>query len=64
MTINNGPTLAEIGAAISKVPDDVLYARLRAIGFTVDDAGGPDHDQMEAAANQEDWWTGCGETTP
>lgn len=56
MTINNGPTLAELGAALSKVPDDVLFARLRSLGFVVGDGGGADYDQMEAAANQEDWW--------
>lgn len=56
--MNNGPTLAELGAALSKVPDDVLYARLRAVGFTVGDAGETDYDQMEAAANHEDWWNG------
>lgn len=54
--MNNGPSLAELGAALAKVPDDVLFARLRSLGFVVGDAGGPDLDQIEAAANHEDWW--------
>lgn len=58
MKINNGPTITELSAALAKVPDDVLFARLRAMGFVVGDAGGDlDVDQMEAAENHEAWWS-------
>jgi len=56
------PTLAELGEAMSAIPDDVLYARLRALGFVVGDQGDPlDRDQMDARANHEDWWNGEGD---
>lgn len=55
MSHNNGMTLAEIGAALAKLPDEVVLARFAEIGFVVD-GGGPDLDRMEAAGNQEDWW--------
>ena len=54
------PTLAEFGDAMAAIPDDVLFARLRALGFVVGDQGDPlDLDRMEAAADHEDWWNPC-----
>lgn len=55
---NNGPSLAEIGAALALLPDEVVAARFREIGFVVGDAEASplDHDLMSAADDQEDWW--------
>ncbi len=54
------PTLAELGDAMSAIPDDVLFGRLRALGFVVGDQGDPaDRDHTEAAADHEDWWNPC-----
>lgn len=52
------PTLEDIGRAWADIPDDVLFARLRAAGFTVGAPQEPplDRDLMEAAADHEDWW--------
>lgn len=51
-------TLTELGSAMADVPDDVLFARLRAVGFVVGESHDDpmDRDQIEAAANHEDWW--------
>lgn len=49
--------LKELGELWSTVPDDVLFARLRALGFVVGDSGAAvDEDQVEAARDHEDWW--------
>lgn len=57
---NNGLALEQIGDAMAKVPDDVLAARLREAGFTIEapQESPLDLDQMEAAENHEDWWKG------
>lgn len=51
------PTLEELGAAMD-IPDDKLFANLRAAGFIVGAPPEPplDRDLMEAAADGEDWW--------
>jgi hypothetical protein len=55
-------TLKDLGDAMAAIPDDVLFARLRALGFTVGDQGDPlDLDRMYARANHEDWWNGEGD---
>lgn len=51
-------TLTQLSEALANVPDDVLFARLRAAGFHVGEPQpkGLDQDHMDAQRDHEDWW--------
>lgn len=51
-------TLTQLSEALANVPDDVLFARLRAAGFHVGEPQpkGLDQDHMATQRDHEDWW--------